>query len=342
MRPVRLIIVTSVLFLTLPLSLRDAPTSGGQGAAAGAPGLIGEALGQSFGERLRERRSTRRDRTSRRFSRGAADLVPHLADYVIHESGFVTGRFLAAQGQLTVDLTRHCQDWTLQESWAFTFRDQAGRGHDSDLLYRFTEAEAPSPSIFRYSRKHLEEPEELIYGKVLPDDLGFTVVFTEPKEPGNTGGKTPELLLSNDIIFPVTHLREVIASAKRGRRELEAKVFDGGNLLPYRAVTRIGDSIRFRDEDARQILTAETELDIQTTDRLPSGRLWPIVTEYFPPNDAYAPPVFKRDLLLHESGIMINFHLDFGDLRMKGKLKNLDRHEPQPCTRDQKRDNRRS
>ena len=44
---------------------------------------------RTVSDRQRDRRP-RRDRTSRRLARGGAELLPHFADYTLHESGFTT------------------------------------------------------------------------------------------------------------------------------------------------------------------------------------------------------------------------------------------------------------
>ena len=272
-------------------------------------------------DRQRERRRARRDRAGRRLGRGASQLLPHFADYTVHESGFATTRFKSAHGMLTIDLIDDCGDWTLQEKWDLTLGDHDDLSHASNLLYRASEVRSADKFVFAYSRDHLGDRTDFI-GDVLQIDGAFMARFQAPE--------IPDRMLPADLTFPVTHLRQVLSEARRQRTGFETTVFDGGNPFPYRAVTTIGQPLRADDPNPR-VVAGRTELDRRTSDRLPVGRHWPVRIDYFPLDDAYAPPVFVREFLLHESGIVLSFHFDYGDIQMDARLKTLDIREPEAC-----------
>lgn|GEM_PF-4809228 len=326
MRPARSIIVLAVLILSLGLGLSACSDQGVwiRSASAAEDDEIREIrpASQSVSDRQRDRRRTRRDRTRRRFAREGSDLLPHFADYTVHETGFATTRFKRAHGMLTVELTDDCGDWTLQEKWDLDLLDQDDQSHPSNLLYRASEVRSANKFVFAYSRQHLDERTDFI-GDVLGIDGGFMARFQEP-EIANT-------FLPEDLTFPVTHLRQILSEARRERTDFETTVFDGGNSFPYRAVTTISQSLRADDRNPR-VMAARTELDRQTSDRLPDGRHWPIRVDYFPLDDAFAPPVLSREFLLHESGIVLSFHFDYGDIQMDARLKTLDIREPVSCS----------
>jgi hypothetical protein len=270
-----------------------------------------------------DRTRVRRDRSSRRLGRSGADLLPHRGDYAIHESGFATARFMSAHGVLSLSLVDDCNDWTLQEKWDVEFLDQAKRVHRSNLLYRASEKPSANRFIFAYSQEHLGERSDFI-GDALPVDGGYLASFSEPE--------IAALYLPADVVFPITHLRQVLAAARRQRDGFQATVFDGGNAIAYRAETVIGRPLRSNDDNPR-IKAARAELDEKTSDRLPDGRTWPVTVDYFPLDDPYAPPVFTRSFVLHESGVIISHHVDYGDLQVDARLKNLDILEPADCGR---------
>ncbi|MGI9498860.1 MAG: EipB family protein [Geminicoccaceae bacterium] len=276
---------------------------------------------RSVGDRQRERRRARRDRTSRRLGRGGGELLPHFGDYTVHESGFNTTRFKSAHGMLTIDLINDCGDWTLQEKWDLDLRDQTNESHRSNLLYRASEVRSADKFVFAYSREHLGERTDFI-GDVLEIDGGFLARFQAPE--------IPDLFLPNDLVFPIDHLRQILSEARRRRTGFETVIFDGGNRFPYRAVTTISQPLRADDSNPR-VVAARTELDRKTSDRLPKGQHWPVRIDYFPLEDAYAPPVFAREFLLHENGIVLSFHFDYGDIQMDARLKNLDIREAKAC-----------
>ncbi len=276
-----------------------------------------------YRERLRARRDgQRQSRGERRRSRGRSDLLPHRGDYIIEVSNFSSSRFIAAQGTLTIDMVNDCDDWTLQEKLDLELQDQERQSYHSSLLYRGTEKASSNQFVFAYSRDHLGDREDFI-GDARPAGDGSTVRFMEPK--------TVDLVLGRDVTYPISHFREVLASAKRQRNSEEATVFDGGNVVAYRAVTNIGQPLRSVDENPR-VVAARSMLEKNSADRMPAGRTWPVTINYFPLDDAYAPAVFTRDFLLHESGVILGLHFDYGDLQMQATLANLDILEPESCT----------
>ena len=283
---------------------------------------------QSIGDRVRERRDRRRDRRgNRRSSRGRGDLLPHRGDYVIEVSGYSTTAFVNAKGTLTIDLVDDCNDWTLQEKLDVVLIDREKRTHRSNLLYRATEKNSADRFIFAYSRDHLGEREDYI-GDARPVADGYLARFAEPK--------ITDLVLPSDVLFPISHYRQVLADASGRRGGFEASVFDGGNAIAYDAVTEIGDPLRSNDDNVR-VTRARTMLEKNGSDRLPAGLIWPVTTSFFPLDDEYAAPVFTRDFLLHETGIMIGLHLDYGDFQMDANLANLDILKPTRCARPGRR-----
>jgi len=302
-------------------------------AACDEQGSFGNSVRNAAGDRVdaaerglqgaRDRLRSRRDGGSIRRGgrRGRSDLTAHRGDYVIEVSGYSNARFANAKGTLTRDMIDDCGDWTLQEKLDVTLIDQAKKHHRSNLLYRATEKTSADRFIFAYSRDHLSTREDYI-GDARPVPGGFLASFMEPP--------ITDLVLPEDVIYPINHFRRVLASARRQRGGFEAMVFDGGNAIAYLAVTEIGNSLR-TDDDNPRVAAAREMLESKRSDRLPNGRTWPVTTSYFPLDDPNAPPIFTRDFLLHESGIIIGLHFDYGDFQMDASLANLDILEPKRC-----------
>ena len=319
-RPGRSIALLAIMASALLLSACDGELDSLAGIARSQAGQrleLAQRSVEAVTNRLRGERRARRDRGGRRLGR-SADLLPHQADYVVQVSGYRTGRFTEASGTLTIDLIDSCGDWTLQEKLDVVLRDQAKTTYRSNLLYRATETASTNRFTFAYSRDHLNVREDFI-GDAIPIDGGVLATFIEPK--------TADLVLPDDVVFPITHLRQILAAARRGRGRLEMIVFDGANDVAYRAVTTIGAALRANDSNPR-VAEARRMLDRLKSDQLPRGRTWPVTMSFFPLDDAYAPPVLVRDLLLHESGVIVGLHFDYGDLQMDAGLRYLDIQEP--------------
>ncbi len=330
MRPAGSIIAKAMLVLFFSVGVaagesKNAPGDAMQSAIQEGEGGVGQVeirpASQTASDRQRERRRVSRDRARRRFVRGGVELLPHFGDYAVHEKGFSTPRFKRAKGLFTVELIDHCGDWTLQEKWDLELEDQSGRSHHSNLLYRASEGDAGDRLVFAYSNDHLGERTDFI-GDVVEVDRGYLARFREPAR--------SDVFLPSDLVFPVAHLRQILSEARRQRGGFEAITFDGGNDFAYRAVTTINQPLL--DEGQRDgVVATRTDLDPKTSDRLPDGRYWPVRVDYFPLDDAYAPPVFTRRFLLHENGIILSFQFDYGDIQMEARLKNLDIREATSC-----------
>lgn len=280
------------------------------------------------GDRLRSRRdggSSRRGTSRGGRSRG--DILPHRGDYIIEVSGYSNANFANALGTLTIEMIDDCGDWTLQEKLDVTLIDQARQTYKSNLLYRATEKASADRFVFAYSRDHLGEREDYI-GQARPVPGGFLASFMEPE--------ITDLMLPGEVVYPVSHFRQVLANAKRRRGRSETIVFDGGNAIPYLTVTEVGRPLR-PDDDNPRVAAAREMLERKTSDRLPAGNTWPVTTAYYPINDTYAPPIFTRDYLLHESGVIIGLHFDYGDLQMDASLANLDIQRPKRCATERSR-----
>ncbi len=285
---------------------------------------------ERISDRLRNRRgssSRREGRDRQRGGRSKGGLWPHRGDYAIEVSGYSSARYQNATGTLTIDVIDDCNDWTLQEKLDIVLLDQDKKPYGSNLLYRATEKASADRFIFAYSRDHLGERDDYI-GDARPVPDGFLASFIEPK--------ITDLMLPKDAVFPISHFRQVLANARRSRGKSETVVFDGGNAIAYQAITEIGRPLR-SDDDNPRVVAAREMLERDTSDRLPAGKTWPVTISYYPLDDPYAAPVFTRDLLLHETGIIVGLHFDYGDLQMDASLVNLDIFEPARCAQEKRR-----
>jgi hypothetical protein len=282
----------------------------------------GETTRSPFVERVRAMRERRGEPFGGR-SAGAArggGLLAHRASYVVEPSGYRTPIYDFAEGTLQIDLIEDCDGWTLQERLTVDLAKPEGGVPQSSILYRATE-QAEQRLTFSYSRRQPGDEADVI-GEVYPEGRLLFANFTAPQR--------GEIDLPQGTIFPISHLRQVVAAARRGRPELDEIVFDGANLEPYRAHTVIRAPVRPSDDDPR-LPDIERLLDRTGSDVLPRGRIFPVHIAYYSILEPFAPPVLEREMLLHESGVIVGMHIDFGDLRMDAKLAHLERQGPVDC-----------
>ena len=115
-----------------------------------------------------------------------------------------------------------------------------------------------------------------------------------------------------DVLFPVEHMRRIIAAAEHGDKILSADVYDGsdtGTKL-YHTLSVIGAP-----------LTAPADDPSGKADALKGLRRWPVVISYFGGDKEQPDYVLTSEL--YENGISRALKLDYGEFTLAGALDQL-------------------
>ncbi len=124
----------------------------------------------------------------------------------------------------------------------------------------------------------------------------------------------------SEVLFPVEHMRHIIASAEHGDKLLSADVYDGsdtGSKL-FHTLTVIGAP-----------LTAPADDPSGKAEALKGMRRWPVVISYFGGDKDQPDYVLTSDL--YENGISRALKLDYGDFVLAGALDQLTVAAPATC-----------
>ena len=124
-----------------------------------------------------------------------------------------------------------------------------------------------------------------------------------------------------EALFPIQHMRRIIAAAEHGDRILSAEVYDGSDtgLKLYHTLTVIGAPATKAPDDAAA-----------KVDSLKDMRRWPVVISYFAGDKDQPDYVLSSDL--YENGISRALKLDYGDFVLAGALDQLTVAPPAgPC-----------
>ena len=115
-----------------------------------------------------------------------------------------------------------------------------------------------------------------------------------------------------DTLFPIQHMRRIIAAAQHGDKILSADVYDGSDtgLKLYHTLTVIGAPVTRAPDDAAA-----------KVDALKDMRRWPVVISYFAADKEQPDYVLSSDL--YENGISRALKLDYGDFVLSGTLDQL-------------------
>ena len=123
-----------------------------------------------------------------------------------------------------------------------------------------------------------------------------------------------------EALFPIQHMRRIIAAAGHGDKILSADVYDGSDtgLKLYHTLTVIGAPATKAPDDAAA-----------KVDGLKDVRRWPVVISYFSGDKDQPDYVLSSDL--YENGISRALKLDYGDFVLSGVLDQLTVGAPAAC-----------
>lgn len=119
--------------------------------------------------------------------------------------------------------------------------------------------------------------------------------------------------------FPMMQLKNIIRHAKAGHHFYNVTVFDGTN----KADKVIKESIVIGEKKA---LLSDSETE---NEKIDEEEYWPVTISYFDDGENKdGLPVYRSSFLLHENGVMRDFHIDYGTFSVRAKLNSLEFLEP--------------
>lgn len=126
-------------------------------------------------------------------------------------------------------------------------------------------------------------------------------------------------------IFPVAHMKRLIAAALKGETRESSFVFDGGDdEKTYKAISIIGKKI----EGGASTMTLK-DGDAAALDRLPA---WPVTISYYEITAAGEDtPAYTMSFEMFENGVAGTLTLDYGSFALDGTLANFKFLEQPPC-----------
>jgi hypothetical protein len=122
------------------------------------------------------------------------------------------------------------------------------------------------------------------------------------------------------------HTAQLIAAAKRGELHFEATVFDGSDLgqKVFQTTAAIGKAGAGDPTELEGVANAES-LKGQTS--------WPMTVAYFNTNagQGEGTPEHEMSFRVYPNGVIRSVRLDYGTLRLDGRLSQIDFLEAKPC-----------
>jgi len=229
-------------------------------------------------------------------------MLSHRATYELglaerNDSG-VTG----ARGLLVVAVERDCDAWHVTQGIALVLV----QGEDQvTTVSDFDSREALDGSWYSFEERTSVQPgtEEVSTGKATLGPEGGTVRLTRPQ--------AAEAPLPAGTLFPMAHLADVLAGARRGERMLGHLLFDGTEgLATYDVSTLVAPAV------------PSSEADLVA---------WPLRIAFFLHGSPSETPELEVSAHLRDDGVADRLVYDYGSFVISAKLTELEALVPPEC-----------
>ena len=240
-------------------------------------------------------------------------LVAHKAFYEMEMGDKVqNSHIVSVMGRSVFAMERDCTGWRSVEDYMLQFVVENG-GADR-VLSHFESWEADSGD--KYSFDILEESS--FEGR--KDFGGFVQLDTD-----STGEAvftmTPDTVvdLPTDTVFPVQHVRRILAKAEAGEKMMSATVFSGAE--PDSALMRTSTVVGgWRDAPGDGL------------GQLGEDGYWQINVAYFKPAATTSEPEYVIKFEMQRNGLVRGYEIDYGDFSIEASLTAAEPVEIQSCS----------
>ncbi len=240
-------------------------------------------------------------------------LAPHRAVYDLALASSANDKLIEqAKGRIAFEFTGSaCEGFTLKSRQVTQLSDGEGEAKLSDVRMNTWEDGKGAGFRFKNQTKNGPAITEQAEGKAERESGGEISVKLQRPRP-------LRLDLDGVAVFPSTHTRMLIESAKSGENFFSTRVFDGsegGNKL-FEAVAVIGKEV--------PVGSALRVDDVMKKAGLQELKRWPVTISYYEPGKGEKTPIYVMSYDLFENGISASLKFDFGGFTLSGALTTLD------------------
>ena len=248
------------------------------------------------------------------------DLVPHRAIYDLSLDSASTGSSISGmRGRMVHEFSGGpCEGYSVSMRWVAQMADGEGSVSIDDV--RFASWEDAKGESYTYTSTRFLNDRKV-------EEVN---AFAERGQTGSgkvklTKPETATLPLPAGTIVPTEHLRAVISAARAGRVISEDRVYDvseDGRQI-YSTLAVVGSGV----EKTRKELSRIAKID-----RFDDIASWRVTISYFKGSEQGEPtPDFEQTFDLFANGIASDLRLNYGDIVIKGTLRNLELLSATPC-----------
>lgn len=238
----------------------------------------------------------------------AVEVAPHRAIYDLSlahaksSSGIVD-----AKGSMLVEWADSCDGWTIDQRYRLTVTSD--ESEDSQVVVSFSTWESKDGLSYRFFMRKMRDGD-------LAEEMRGRARLEGPGEAGTAEFTQPEastIELPRGTMFPTDHTLLLIRSANGNERFVTRKVFDGGETEGPSEVTAAIGQGGDPPADGNALLR---------------HRGWPMRLAFYAPDAAGSEPDYEVGMKLLENGVAEAMTLDYGDLVVRAKLREIEALKP--------------
>ncbi|MAK18084.1 MAG: hypothetical protein CMN41_05510 [SAR116 cluster bacterium] len=240
-------------------------------------------------------------------------LVAHKAFYEMEMGDKMqNSHIVSVMGRSVFAMERDCTGWRSVEDYMIQFVIDNG-GADR-VLSHFESWEADSGD--KYSFDIMEESS--FEGR---KDFGGFVQLDMESAGEAVFTMTPDTVvdLPTDTVFPVQHVRRILAEADAGEKMISANVFTGAepDSALMRTSTVVGGWREAPDDELGQ---------------LGEDGYWQINVAYFKPSATTSEPEYVIKFEMQRNGLVRGYEIDYGDFSIEASLTSVEPVESKSCS----------
>ncbi len=250
-------------------------------------------------------------------------FAPHRAVYEITLARSSAGSGVADMtGRMVYELVGSaCDGWTQNMRFVTRMTNQEGEAQINDLRTSSWEAAHAAQLRFNSSQYRNDQLAEASQGDASRTGEGGRVIvdLTKPEK--------KKLTFAPDVMFPIQHSMELIASARAGKDHMTADLYDGSDKGDKVNTTSTAIGKKF------QAGSTKSPASLKNGEKLDALASWPMAISYYDVggDKKDSVPTYELGFRFYENGVSTKLTIDYGEFAIKGDLTELNFLEPGKC-----------
>lgn len=251
-------------------------------------------------------------------------IAPHKAIYAMSLGHVKNGINLQNfSGTMLFDWQDTCDGWAIQQRSQFVFLYSDGQESRVDGSMMTWESKDGQTFTF-YNKRTSNDIEDEVFKGETHREKGkeSRVHFSLPPE-------TPDLMLTEETLFPTQHALLLIEKAQAGEKIFSKDYFDGSQSSGVDIVSA------FIGAKRETVLKGEVKAGIEENVLLKSP-VWPIRLAFYDKKSQASVPEYEMDVAMQANGVSRRIEIDYGDFSIVGTLEKIEPSTSLSCEKDKK------